>query len=241
MSKKILIALVPFLFAATQVSAGTVIFSDQVFNDVDWSLTVQDLDNGGTVVASQQSSGGNPGEYRQIVNSLFPTSTPGESSGVWGFHIKTSAVYNPSTDGEISSLDYFEDSIMFPPVFGDGQASGAALMQNGNFYYSIPLLTTSQSGWTSQSLLSLTALNFFNLLDSTDKPDFSSSGGAITLGFFRANTTRGTGYVTDNGIDNWSIAIHTPSPNPVPVPAAVWLFGTALIGLAGFSRRRKTT
>ena len=28
-------------------------------------------------------------------------------------------------------------------------------------------------------------------------------------------------------------------PSPVPVPAAVWLFGTALIGFIGFSRRRK--
>lgn len=27
--------------------------------------------------------------------------------------------------------------------------------------------------------------------------------------------------------------------SPVPVPAAVWLFGTALIGLVGFSKRRK--
>jgi hypothetical protein len=26
---------------------------------------------------------------------------------------------------------------------------------------------------------------------------------------------------------------------PVPLPAAVWLFGTALIGLVGFSKRRK--
>ncbi len=27
---------------------------------------------------------------------------------------------------------------------------------------------------------------------------------------------------------------------PVPVPAAVWLFGTALVGLAGFGRRKKS-
>ena len=29
-------------------------------------------------------------------------------------------------------------------------------------------------------------------------------------------------------------------PSPVPVPAAVWLFGTALIGLVGFSRRKRS-
>jgi len=27
--------------------------------------------------------------------------------------------------------------------------------------------------------------------------------------------------------------------SPVPVPAAVWLFGSGLLGLAGFARRRK--
>jgi hypothetical protein len=31
-----------------------------------------------------------------------------------------------------------------------------------------------------------------------------------------------------------------PPVNPVPIPAALWLFGTALIGLVGFSKRRKT-
>lgn len=34
-------------------------------------------------------------------------------------------------------------------------------------------------------------------------------------------------------------AFATFSPSAVPVPAAAWLFGTALIGLAGMSRRRK--
>jgi hypothetical protein len=32
---------------------------------------------------------------------------------------------------------------------------------------------------------------------------------------------------------------HAPVPAVVPVPAAVWLFGTALIGFVGMSRRRK--
>jgi len=36
-----------------------------------------------------------------------------------------------------------------------------------------------------------------------------------------------------------SIGVNEPPP-AVPVPAAVWLFGTALIGLLGFGRRRKT-
>ncbi len=30
-----------------------------------------------------------------------------------------------------------------------------------------------------------------------------------------------------------------PGPSPVPVPAAVWLFGSGLLGLAGFSRKKK--
>ena len=38
--------------------------------------------------------------------------------------------------------------------------------------------------------------------------------------------------------DNYSITAVNGVPE-VPVPAAVWLFGTALIGLVGFSKRRK--
>jgi len=31
------------------------------------------------------------------------------------------------------------------------------------------------------------------------------------------------------------------SVSPVPVPAAIWLFGTALIGLVGFNKRKAST
>ena len=39
------------------------------------------------------------------------------------------------------------------------------------------------------------------------------------------------------GLDNLNLSV--TSIGAVPVPAAVWLFGTALIGLVGFSKRRK--
>ena len=33
--------------------------------------------------------------------------------------------------------------------------------------------------------------------------------------------------------------IYEPDIPPVPIPAAFWLFGTALVGFVGMSRRRK--
>ncbi len=35
------------------------------------------------------------------------------------------------------------------------------------------------------------------------------------------------------------IGSYLVAPSPVPVPAAVWLFGSGLIGLAGMARRKK--
>lgn len=40
-------------------------------------------------------------------------------------------------------------------------------------------------------------------------------------------------------IDNFIWQGNVAPPNPVPVPAAFWLFGTALVGFIGVSRRRK--
>lgn len=40
-------------------------------------------------------------------------------------------------------------------------------------------------------------------------------------------------------IDGTFEGVFTAQTSVVPIPAAVWLFGTALIGLVGFSKRRK--
>jgi len=62
-------------------------------------------------------------------------------------------------------------------------------------------------------------------------------------------TLSGTGAISGNGLDltptqwSWSAnstgGTYSMTINAVPVPAAVWLFGSGLIGLIGVARRKK--
>jgi len=82
----------------------------------------------------------------------------------------------------------------------------------------------------------------------------SNTNGSITLtnsAEFVLGVFDGTNWLTDNGATTLGGNIYTVSfgdganvltvdvqVSTVPVPAAVWLFGTGLIGLAGIARRR---
>ena len=46
-----------------------------------------------------------------------------------------------------------------------------------------------------------------------------------------------TMFFSDNAIATATVT--TMTVNPVPIPAAVWLFGSGLIGLIGIARRKK--
>lgn len=61
---------------------------------------------------------------------------------------------------------------------------------------------------------------------------------STTFWFFE-NTSGGKIEVAVLGADYSHYTEYGPSISEVPVPAAVWLFGTALIGFIGISRRRK--
>jgi len=74
-----------------------------------------------------------------------------------------------------------------------------------------------------------------NFFGETDEDRFY---GVIDAGGISAITLKNGG---GGGIEMDHLQYGNMNLNPIPVPAAFWLFGTALIGLAGFSRRRKTS
>jgi hypothetical protein len=57
------------------------------------------------------------------------------------------------------------------------------------------------------------------------------------------NDTITLNYLGPNGAEGYAINFSelTIQANPVPVPAAVWLFGSGLLGLMGFNSKRKKT
>ena len=75
----------------------------------------------------------------------------------------------------------------------------------------------------------------------TEDPTFSSAlaFSAVmpeTAGTFRVNSPGSYGFTDDVSMFyTWEFEVAA-----VPAPAAIWLFGTGLIGLIGFTKRRKT-
>ena len=72
----------------------------------------------------------------------------------------------------------------------------------------------------------------------------STLGGKITLGFeltrlavFGSMSAYYTDYMGKIGTTSHD-ALYVAGINAVPIPAAVWLFGSALLGLTGLRRRK---
>lgn len=225
--------------AATVPAHAVVSYFDGIFNNSDWTLNVITNANGAGSASQglQFLSGGNLNEYRRVRNQLVAT---GSNAAIFGFHMNTTAFYNPNTQGAITSIQYAEDSINFISntiIPGNGQGTGLAILQGGTYYrLSTPALVmpfTSFSNWAPNSAGSISASDMWEVTPSGtvnpfSNPDFSASGGIMQLGFWRGNSGNGS-YNTDCGIDNWNVHI-LPSPG-----------SAALLGLGGLlaGRRRR--
>jgi len=200
--------------------ASTVIFQDATFTNASWTVTTEGLNLGGTGSGVQSASGGNPGSYRRATNTTNSALGQSFSNTVWVFHKLAGAVYTPSTDGPIVSIDYTEASMR---ITGGVQACGLAIKQGGVVYYGPGFLNpTTFNVWATTTQTALTAASFDAAAPGVQNPNFSGSGGAIEFGFSRANSTSvgGAGSTTVGGIDNYKVTI--TGANPVATQPSTW-------------------
>ena len=85
-------------------------------------------------------------------------------------------------------------------------------------------------GWTSAGSLD-TSLNFFYISPSSNAP---ASKATVTQFGDAVTGNMGTWTVTSAGVATYSVA----AVSAVPVPAALWLLGSAMVGLVGVARRK---
>jgi len=230
------IGLSALLLTATAGLAQATLFCDGTFVPSNWSQTT--ITNasgaGSTSFGLTFPSGGNPTDYMRIRNNLVVS--PALNGGVFGLYLNTTAQYDPSSSGAITSIAYSEDSINFVNQGGNGQGSGLLIQQGTQFFIQrTPILVmpfATFSNWVSQSAslssLDLEEVDITGTIISSSHPDFSASGALMTFGFWRGNSANGN-INTDCGIDNWCV-------NVIPAPSSL-----AVMGLGGLlvARRRR--
>lgn len=144
------------------------------------------------------------------------TSTYTESGYTHGVVSGTNVAYNWFAQmGVVSNNDFTFNGAYFTAAWNDGLTVLAEGFKDGVQQYSLSyVIDTLSPTWLS--------FNFLNI----DELRFSSFGG-VDHGY----NGGGANFAMDNFTFNENV-------NAVPVPAAVWLFGTGLMGLLGFNRKR---
>lgn len=84
---------------------------------------------------------------------------------------------------------------------------------------------------------------FTNIQDAQASTYWSGTSESAPNTNYAWNYSFASGYqgtdVKDNGLYAW--AVRSGDVAAVPIPAAAWLFGSGLVGLIGFARRKKTS
>lgn len=137
-------------------------------------------------------------------------------------HVKPSAAVNPPSLSGIARIDVSYD------LTHNGTDPWAVryrllLEQGGNYYAHVPGDLIFQGGWQSFAHTGLLATDFQRVTEfdtSTERPDFSSSGAPITLGFRASNHHSGSNtQFRWSGLDNWSVTVHG---GPVSIDDESW-------------------
>jgi hypothetical protein len=125
-------------------------------------------------------------------------------------------------DNYLSGSGNSDDDLWIFEIGPDVEDTFVEISKNNSEWFSVGKVTGSTKG-IDIDFFGYGVLDFFSFVRLTDD---TNEGGQ-------------TGITVGADIDAVGAISSAPPVNPVPVPAAVWLFGTALIGLVGFGKRKK--
>lgn len=218
-------------FAAA--SHADVILSDGTFSSGNWGLeTFTANGSGGSVIASQLTNGGNPGQARSVTN----TTGSGPNNTIYGLHrfgTTTTTRYEPGTQGAIASVNFSIDFAFISGAGGQGHGLMLGAKQGTIVFGAAATVTGSSSAWSNYNVTGLTAADF-TAVSGSGNIDFTASGAPIRFGFITSNSngSGGTSYFNQIAYDNFNVRIIQ-----VPTPGIAPLTGLAAVALT--KRRRK--
>jgi len=219
------------------VSFGNTIFPDGTFNLADYTnpFTYQSGPISGVV--SQCSSCGNPGQALSTALSLT-TATSASSNLDIGL-LNTGFTYDPSTQGDLASIDASVDSSTSISIaVSEYNLFDPLIEQDGNYYYAELFSGPGNTGFvTLSSVLSASDFDQFNpttgVTTTSSHPNFS--GDAMEFGIIVPSGSIALPSFTQTLVyDNLSFDL-----TPTPEPASLLVFGAGLIGLTMMRRRRR--
>ena len=200
------------LAVATGVALGQSAVSESTFSAGSWTATTEQGGLGGTATLTQQSDDGNPGPSAEVFLQLNGTNP---AARVVLIAILRGQAWDPSQDGAIDSLSFGQDASF---EAGDGdrphQGGGPVVQQGGVTYFYRPggaaAFTVTDSAWRTFSQTSLAADSFASGVGT--QPDFSTSGAALSFGFYRELSASGDTTTEETsqsiaGIDNFFVEI----------------------------------
>lgn len=202
-----------------------VTFSDGTFAASNWPV---ETIGGGSAVSTQVTSGGNPGAFRRVAQTVNAGSTV---YIVHRFGNTTTTRYVPATQGAIGSVDFSIDYRIFDGV-GQGQAFYLMAKQGNEDFIAGGAVTGLSTAWQSYAINGVLPTDFSCITNPGLSVDFSATGAPIRFGFVTANSSTGAGYSITADYDNFFVRA-----NPVPAPGAA----LALLGLGTLvtTRRRR--
>ena len=205
--------------ASTQIFVSSmpgVLFTDGDFVDADWTATaiVLPANIASTYSVTRVADGGNPGSYRKIGYDVLP------SGDVSVLHERSSAAYDPASQGAIHAIDFSVDC----RLASSAEAYTTVLLeQGGRRYTAIQAGSVDASGhctgaWHAEARPSFTQEDFVRVDGPACNPgetcpDFSATAAPMRLGMLTHAFVGGpaipgsAAFHFEHGIDNWKVTV----------------------------------